>query len=110
MIENRSTKKSGQGESHEDRKLPPCPICGGKSGSILYGYVEPPPLSVAPELIHVLSPLAAARAAERSVEEWEQDPLWKRVRAGDVILGGCNVEPWNWQCHECGHRWPDQWD
>ena len=109
MAEKFSTKQSVRSESHGDPKKPLCPICGGKSAGILYGYVEPPPLSVAPGLVHVLNPVAFAKAAEHSVEEWEQDPLWQRVRTGEVVLGGCVVGPWKWKCHECGHRWPGEW-
>ena len=86
---------------------PDCPQCGGKPAEIVYGLIDPPPLSVAPGLIRVLNPAAALRAATRSVEEWENDPLWKRVRAGEVILGGCVVSPTKWVCRKCGHEWPE---
>ena len=108
MIDKGLINKSDRNESHGGHKNPSCPICGGKSARIIYGYVEPPPLPVAPGLVHMLNPLAAAKAAERSVGEWMEDHLWKRIRAGEVILGGCLRDSWDWLCYECDHRWTDE--
>ena len=108
MVENHSTNNSDLNESLGGHRNPLCPICGGRSAGILYGYVDPPPISVAPGLVHMLNPLAAAKASERSVGEWIQNHLWKRIRAGEVILGGCLRDPWDWVCYECEHRWADE--
>jgi hypothetical protein len=26
----------------------------------------------------------------------------------DLVLGGCQPGPWNWECKECEHRWPNE--
>ncbi len=109
MSEHGETDRPGDKDAHGAERgrsgTPPWPECGGKSARILYGLIDPPPLAVAPELVHVLSPVAAAKAASRTIEEWAQDPVWKGVRAGESVLGGCVVGPWEWACRECGHEW-----
>ena len=89
-------------------EYPKCPKCGGKSARIQYGYVDPPPLSVAPHLIDVLNPAALLKATERDVDEWRNDELWQKVRSGDVVLGGYSLSWENRMCRSCRHRWCDK--
>lgn len=87
-MESMSDPETNIGLPGEDRGHPPCPKCGGASARIAYGLIYPP------------------SADDRKMQP-DTDRFWKRVHAGEIVLGGCVIGSEKWKCHECEHRWPD---
>ncbi|GLZ11562.1 hypothetical protein Acsp04_17970 [Actinomadura sp. NBRC 104425] len=60
-----------------EEERPPCPHCGGRLAPIMYG-------------LPVFS-----------------EELDRALDAGEVMLGGCELDSYRWGCPQCGERYID---